>query len=174
MQSSFDSVKSCLDYWEFCPVCSARLNVDIGLHNSGDVLITKLDNNKLTACQIFDEINQRQILELELATNTVNCSQAISLMPYIRLNCKHFHFSISYNITTDQNPQPIINKLGFWVCDTKYSLNYNVISDYITNTTIISLSGTNISQELKQPLISFRNFSKNKLIKNIRAICLLG
>lgn len=175
MKDSFVSVKDCLHYWEFCPLCGKRNNIELmsldyepaSAHN------TILTNSVLQAVNMAGS----PLISISLSDNKFLFNMLNAYyVTCVRLYCKGFHFSVSYKLSShDEGIVTTANKLVFFVKDSKTNLLYNVVSDYRFNQTSIQLSeNSNTIQDFKTSLIGFSNLNKKALIKRIRALSLLN
>lgn len=169
MKEQYTSVNQCLTDWEFCPLCGKRTNVDIDFREAVLGYTTTLTNNELKV------VDDKLVYTINLKENTV-LRNGNFWAPLLRICCKNFHWGIVYNIQT--TPQHFVHlyldKFSFFLKDNKTQIVYNLISNYIMNETIVTLSNdVAIFQEFKQELMDFSHFNKKYLIKKIRALCLL-
>lgn len=174
MQDSFSSINDCLRYWEFCPLCDKRNNIEVGFHDLTSFYETIINNKEL---KLLDS-SGNSLFEISLPENRVISNKiGTSVQPYIRLHCKGFHFSISYNLS-DASADSIglaANKLLFFLKDQKTQIVYHVMSDYLDNETSVQLSENSTTvQDFTRELVQFSNLNKKSLVKRIRALSLLA
>ena len=173
MQDSFSSISDCLQYWEFCPLCDKRNNIEVGFHDLTSFYETVLTNKEL---KLLDS-SGNSLFDISLPENKIISNKINpALQPYIRVHCKGFHFSISYNMSTDSSDTISLgaNKLLFFLKDQKTQIVYHVMSDYLDNETSVQLSENSTTvQDFTRELVPFNNLNKKSLVKRIRALSLL-
>jgi hypothetical protein len=172
VKDSFKSVKECLHYWEFCPLCGKRNNVEVAFDECHS-LNTVVNNTEL---QLVTD-RETPALIVSLQDNKITFNMMKEEQYSVRLRCKGFHFSMSYILMPDSDGliNLVASKLTFFIKDTKTKMFYNVLSDYPYNQTSIQLSeNSNTVQDFKRELVPFDNFDKKYLIKRIRALSFLN
>lgn len=173
MKSKYISVNQCISELEFCPFCNKRNNIDIGFYNDPwNNSIRTIVDNKQIKCINF--VEGKILLAIHLANNIYSLNNQ-SFQPFMRIGCKSFHWTTTFIIfdKMDNSLYLSIDKLSFFLRDKK--LQYNIVSNYLTNTTNISLGDNTMTlQDLQQEAIHFGDFNKKDLIKKIKTLCLLS
>jgi hypothetical protein len=179
MQDSFTLVQSCLQHWEFCPLCDKRNNIEIGFLEGSSRVQTNYETVITNSDIGLAKAGGSMVFNICLNENKVNINKvAEGLQPYIRMHCKGFHFSVTYRLIRGENPDITelnASKLNFFIKDAKTDLVYHILSDYEVNKTSVHFSSKSSNiQEITTSLVGFDNFKKKAVVKKIRALALLS
>jgi hypothetical protein len=164
---NYSSVSQCLTDWEFCPFCKKRNHIGIDFYDlHSDYKITTLTNTHI----IYDEPPQYSI---NLKDNTIFLDN-VRLPPVLSINCKKFHWKLTYMIKGDGSIYLKPRRMSFYIFDKKTKDLYNVKFYIADNKTNIQISNNGSNCSFEHELISFTQFNEKAIIKKIKALCLLS